>query len=886
MNISLDGLWQCRLPDGREFELTVPGCYDTYIDEKDLAGPVILERQFQWTSELAKPGVITFEQVSYYCEVYLNGVHLGSHEGMWDQFSFPLLGALQVGANTLTVHVTKPGYHTGDRFPVREVLSGFLPDVLCTFGGIWGSVAICDSDEFWIDYHYSQGDDLGNFYFVAEAISGSAEEIISVDFSLLDSEHNTVFQKTFDWESKEALRMEGQLLEAKLWSEHEPILYQYQCNLRAGKRQLSLSGQMGFRSVSHKGCRLLLNQQPIYLRGALHWGLYDRKIIPVPTLEEINGEINGIKAYGFNALKHCLYIPSEAYLSACDRAGILQWVELPLWLVDKNSELPERVRREYPRILNKLMGHPSVILFSLGCELDTAVPSEVLEEMYYFVSRQTGALVCDNSGSGECYEGAKVSFSDFFDYHFYGDLHNMEPLIEAFTPAWRSQKPWLFGEFADADSLIDLAPLRQAYGVERLQWESGDPSLNPLAELKPDFFAHHHDERIMTSGIRQEYERLHGLSINHCLTHRKLTLELTRSFPEISGYNITAIRDVPLSADGLFDALGEPKYDQALFRMANQEIVLCPAWDLTRIWINADRVQTKDRFSYWGGQTTGQHVLISNFSRQNITEAKVNWWLMDEDKVIGQGSLAGGGEASSGEVIEAGVIRCPLPKVTTPRTFVIKVALEGSTVENQWPVFVYPEEKVFSGKIGLVDPAGVFQGLEEIYDVTPTTEGADWQGFDLIVTSYLSQFVKDYAARGGRVFFCQTGLLGGLPALPVCFWRESTIDRAGDSFLGKIPYEHFSDDLRFWSVGAELAFQGSELEAAGFSQVESWLKRYDARKWLRSDYVLKLQHGEGKIIATTLALAGGMGKQPLGLLANVFARWFMDQALQDLVEDT
>ena len=78
---------------------------------------------------------------------------------------------------------------------------------------------------------------------------------------------------------------------------------------------------------------------------------------------------------------------------------------------------------------------------SLGCELDDKVGGAVLEEIYRLAKRELNCLVRDNSGSGECYGGLAVDYADFSDYHFYGELQNMENLMENFTPGVEAAAP-------------------------------------------------------------------------------------------------------------------------------------------------------------------------------------------------------------------------------------------------------------------------------------------------------------------------------------------------------------------------------------------------------------------------------------------------------------
>ena len=97
-----------------------------------------------------------------------------------------------------------------------------------------------------------------------------------------------------------------------------------------------------------------------------------------------------------------------------------------------------------------------VAVITLGCEMNTVVKADILKETYLKLKKKLGVPVKDNSGSGECYGGLKVSYGDFYDYHFYGDLQDMEDLMDHFTPSYRAGKPWIYGEFCDSDTLRDL----------------------------------------------------------------------------------------------------------------------------------------------------------------------------------------------------------------------------------------------------------------------------------------------------------------------------------------------------------------------------------------------------------------------------------------------
>jgi len=86
---------------------------------------------------------LRFEGVSYQADILIDGKRATQHRGIWDAFDVPI--AEFAGREIeLEVRVTKNG---GSSFPVRDVLSGFLPYVFHTFGGIFRPVRWVETEK-------------------------------------------------------------------------------------------------------------------------------------------------------------------------------------------------------------------------------------------------------------------------------------------------------------------------------------------------------------------------------------------------------------------------------------------------------------------------------------------------------------------------------------------------------------------------------------------------------------------------------------------------------------------------------------------------------------------------------------------------------------------
>lgn len=99
----------------------------------DFEGPATYTTTFEVPRE---PGWIVFEGVSYEATVKVNQTVKAHHQGIWDGFAIDCAD-FAGSVVEISVEVFKNG---GKRFPLHDVMSGFLPFVFHTFGGIFRPV--------------------------------------------------------------------------------------------------------------------------------------------------------------------------------------------------------------------------------------------------------------------------------------------------------------------------------------------------------------------------------------------------------------------------------------------------------------------------------------------------------------------------------------------------------------------------------------------------------------------------------------------------------------------------------------------------------------------------------------------------------------------------
>ncbi|MBO6287759.1 MAG: beta-glucuronidase, partial [Prevotella sp.] len=171
------------------------------------------------------------------------------------------------------------------------------------------------------------------------------------------------------------IQMDGEQYEVSLgdsvrcWSEFDPYLY---------TRTVEHHGQpftvtFGIRDITIQNRQLVLNGQPVWLRGTVESCCFPETGYPPMDVESWIRIFRKCKEYGLNHMRFHSYCPPEAAFVAADRLGFYLQPEGPSWpnhgvRLRRGQIIDQYLLDESKRIIDAYGHHPSFLMMAAGNE--------------------------------------------------------------------------------------------------------------------------------------------------------------------------------------------------------------------------------------------------------------------------------------------------------------------------------------------------------------------------------------------------------------------------------------------------------------------------------------------------------------------------------------
>ncbi|MCK4515009.1 MAG: hypothetical protein KAU31_07110, partial [Spirochaetaceae bacterium] len=463
----------------------------------------------------------------------------------------------------------------------------------------------------------------------------------------------------------------------------------------------------------------------------------------------------------------------------------------------------------------------------------------------------------DNSGSAEAYGGVELEISDYYDYHFYSEANHFASLIDHFQPGWKQEKPIIFGEYCDSDTLRYLAG-------EKRWWTSRDPDINPQG-VRWDMSVLEHEERSKALSLIRPWPEAIALSQRRTAEYRKLIFEQTRLDSRISGYVVTNIIDTPISTAGLLDVDGRSKFEVQDFASVNGDVVLMLERDRRRIWERGgDRPQYIDPFAVLHGASSRFRIIGSNFSprtlRGTLTVSLRLLSTPDCPMCVERCEVV----LQPGRVAEIGLLSCEIPESNGVYSMFLDATLgpTGQTnaseesiawAHNRWEIWAFPDITIPSEASATNEPGSV--AIRYAID-------------DEVVERY----------RNGQTTLVVIDRHDPMYTVPGPFWREGVPLIDNTSVFRRIPHRGYAG-AQFIGVTPDLSISPESADRIVGEKGRTLIQRIDARTLEEGSYWMEWGNGQTRLIATTLQLEGASGRARRGLAANVFGSFLRQAAI-------
>jgi beta-glucuronidase len=365
--IELNGVWEAGLDDGRAFLLAVPASWnEQHSALRHHQGSVTYRRSVWIPSEWRRRDIVCrLDAAAYRARVWCNGRLVGEGSVGYLPAEFDLAAVARFGAeNELAIEVD--ARLSGDTVPQGGIgafgpFGRQYPDVPFDFypyGGLHRPVWLHARPVGGLSSLQVETELDGTIRVSAAAARGTRARLT------IDGRHAEA-------PSRDAtIRLALRLRRPRLWSPADPHLYRARVELLDGDRAIDeYAFAIGIRRVAIDGDMLLLNDQPIRLRG---FGRHED--FPLVGRGELAAQqirdFDLMRWTGANSFRTSHYPYSETMLDLADRLGFLVIAEsaaVSLHIDDHPALLPA-LREQLTRLVERDRNHPSVILWSVANE--------------------------------------------------------------------------------------------------------------------------------------------------------------------------------------------------------------------------------------------------------------------------------------------------------------------------------------------------------------------------------------------------------------------------------------------------------------------------------------------------------------------------------------
>ena len=333
--------------------MQIPGDWNTQDQRLFFyEGTVWLKRSFEFHPEAGRRTLLYFGAVNYDAHVYVNGQKAGHHQGGFTPFNYDVTDLLKDGENQVIVKVDNK------RHP-EDVPTQIFD--WWNYGGITRDVLLVSVAPTYVENYKLQLASLEGRLLQFSAKLNKAEAGHTITLRI--PELKIVKKLTTSDDGSATISMKAK---PQLWTPENPKLYKVEIQLG----EETISDEIGFRTIETRGKQILLNGEPIFLKGI---SIHEEKPNGggrANSTEDAHTLLSWAKELGCNYVRLAHYPHNEYAVREAERMGILVWSEIPVyWTIAwTNPATYANAERQLDDMIARDQNRANVIIWSIANE--------------------------------------------------------------------------------------------------------------------------------------------------------------------------------------------------------------------------------------------------------------------------------------------------------------------------------------------------------------------------------------------------------------------------------------------------------------------------------------------------------------------------------------
>ena len=602
--------------------------------------------------------VVSFERVQWSSTVWLNDKRIGFDDGLSAPHIYDL-GVLKPGDYRLTVRVDNRMLYN-----IREDAHSITDSTQTNWNGLVGDLTVTSTSPVWLD-------DVRVFTDIRKKnvrLDIRIGNLTGKDGkgTLTAGDVLVPVQWTPDGATAQLTVPLGD--DAELWDEFNPALHRLTLQLKGDNADDTQHFVAGLREIKTADAKFFINDRLTFFRGTHEGCQFPLTGYPPTDVESWRNVLKVCKAYGLNHMRFHSWCPPGAAFIAADELGMYLQPECSNWgQFARDGQLVEWLSRETEKLVKAYGNHPSFVLFSTGNEPAGPWEEPLLKWCRDWKQRDNRRIYASQTGR---FFGQRPGPVPDIDYLI---------AIRIGSYMFRGDTAWHGRDFARSLEGTNYPVISHETG----QW-CAFPDFSEMpkytGKLKPKNFEIFRESLAEKGMLHQAREFLIASGKLQLACYKEEIEALLRT-PGMGGFQLLDLHDYPGQGTALVGVLNV-FWESKGYVTPEQFRRFC---DVT---VPLARMR---QAIYTADESLAIDVEIAHFGPAPLTDTQPIWKIIDTaGKTIASGQF----EKKTiplGNGIQLGTVRTPLSAFAAPQQYRLVVGLAGTTVENDWPFWVYPE---------------------------------------------------------------------------------------------------------------------------------------------------------------------------------------------------